>query len=291
MAIGCRCRCRPWFLIGLGWVPIVVGILLACSILIPYTIAVGLHHVPAGFPYISDSGTTPPESCLFGQFLNMTAVFGLAGIYIRYKQVELYTGHSYPYSLHRVNKICLVLGTLACLGMSLVANFQETNVIAVHFFGAFILFATGAVYGFLQAWLTYRLCPEHASIIVYQIRLLLSVVIAIFFVISYPHHTFLPQAQYSPTAHSPPNHVPLPTYYHAFTSYRTLTPYRTLTASDYAIHIVATVSEWIMAMAFLFYFFTFIRDFQKITLDFEFKRYTPEPFFDVEVYGNNIETI
>ncbi|XP_071481918.1 DNA damage-regulated autophagy modulator protein 2-like, partial [Diadema antillarum] len=193
----------------------------------------------------------------------------LAGIYIRYKQVELYTGHSYPYSLHRVNKICLVLGTLACLGMSLVANFQETNVIAVHFFGAFILFATGAVYGFLQAWLTYRLCPEHASIIVCQIRLLLSVVIVIFFVICMVSTSVSMSGQDMTKGklHWEP------------------------TDKKYAIHILATTSEWIMAMAFLFYFFTFIRDFQKITLDFEFKRYTPEPYFDVEVYGNNIETI
>ncbi len=28
-----------------------------------------LDHVEPGFPYISDTGNLPPESCIFGQFL------------------------------------------------------------------------------------------------------------------------------------------------------------------------------------------------------------------------------
>nr|XP_054762136.1 uncharacterized protein LOC129268634 [Lytechinus pictus] len=51
-----RCRCcpswHPWFFIGLGWLPILVGIFLSLSIVIPYCIAVGLKHVSPGFPYI-----------------------------------------------------------------------------------------------------------------------------------------------------------------------------------------------------------------------------------------------
>jgi hypothetical protein len=31
-------------------------------------------------------------------------------------------------------------------------------------------------------------------------------------------------------------------------------------------HIVSTFSEWVMAISFVLYFFTFIRDFQKIKL-------------------------
>ncbi len=41
-------------------------------------------------PYISDTGTYPPESCIFAQFLNMGALLIGIDVYIRYKQVSLY---------------------------------------------------------------------------------------------------------------------------------------------------------------------------------------------------------
>lgn len=39
-----------------------------------YVIAVMLGHVEAGFPYISDTATYAPESCIFAQFINMIAM-------------------------------------------------------------------------------------------------------------------------------------------------------------------------------------------------------------------------
>jgi hypothetical protein len=41
-----------------------------------YSIAVGNDHVEPGFPYISDTGTRSPESCVFGQLLNIGAALG-----------------------------------------------------------------------------------------------------------------------------------------------------------------------------------------------------------------------
>lgn len=40
-----------------------------------YAIAVGNKDAKAWFMYISDGGATPPESCIFGQLLNISAVF------------------------------------------------------------------------------------------------------------------------------------------------------------------------------------------------------------------------
>ena len=39
-----------------------------------YIWSVMLGHVEPDFPYISTAGTTPPESCVFGQCLNIVAV-------------------------------------------------------------------------------------------------------------------------------------------------------------------------------------------------------------------------
>lgn len=38
-----------------------------------YIIAVYNEHVEPGFPYISETGSFSPESCIFGQFLNVAA--------------------------------------------------------------------------------------------------------------------------------------------------------------------------------------------------------------------------
>lgn len=38
-----------------------------------YSIAVLLGHTAPEFPYISDTGTQSPESCIFGQALNLGA--------------------------------------------------------------------------------------------------------------------------------------------------------------------------------------------------------------------------
>jgi len=62
-------------------------------------------------------------------------------IYIRYRQIEqIYEEHS---DLHptgvKCNKVALWLGFVSCLGVSVVANFQETNVRIVHFSGGISL--------------------------------------------------------------------------------------------------------------------------------------------------------
>lgn len=41
-----------------------------------YSISVLLGHTEPNFPYISDTGTYSPESCIFGQFVNIGAFLG-----------------------------------------------------------------------------------------------------------------------------------------------------------------------------------------------------------------------
>lgn len=42
------------------------------------------------------------------------------------------------------------VGIAGCLGMSLVANFQETSIVAVHGIGAILAFAVGSVYFMIE---------------------------------------------------------------------------------------------------------------------------------------------
>lgn len=112
-----------------------------------YFVAVYNEHIVPVFPYISDTGTIPPESCIFAQLLNIGALFGkkndmfsstlkcvccfLIGcvtIYLRHRQIVDY----YRYSgitkkwLIVTSLLFLWIGYFSCLGISLSANFQVT---------------------------------------------------------------------------------------------------------------------------------------------------------------------
>ena len=60
---------------------------------------------------------------------------------------------------------------------------QLQLVLPVHFLGAFLLFTPGSIYGFLQAWISYKMQPGHTPLIVCHIRLVLSIIIAVFFLL------------------------------------------------------------------------------------------------------------
>ncbi|XP_033222762.1 DNA damage-regulated autophagy modulator protein 2-like [Belonocnema kinseyi] len=54
--------------------PLSLFILIPVTFMITYTISVQWDHVVPGFPYISETGTLSPESCIFAQLLNIAAV-------------------------------------------------------------------------------------------------------------------------------------------------------------------------------------------------------------------------
>ncbi len=196
----------------------------------------------------SDTGTEPPESCIFGQLLNIAALFAFATIFVRYKQINEYY-QDVPGGVLKCNKAAVILGSLAALGMSLVANFQETNVIIVHLIGATMCFALGFVYGFLQSWISYKVTPQHCSIHMCRLRLSLSVIATILFVTTM---VFAGVAQMQWDGTDSRKWLP--------------------EDGGFALHVVSTASEWGMAIAFLIFFFTFIREFQKIEIAAEIKR-------------------
>lgn len=76
-------------------------------------------------------------------------------IYIRYQQIKLLVSDHIDLIESQIATksgiICLWIGIGSCLGISIVANFQETNVRIIHFIGAFICFACGTIYFWIQA--------------------------------------------------------------------------------------------------------------------------------------------
>ena len=82
----------------------ITSLLFPITFIITYGIAVSLGHADLLWPYISDTGellvsirescslhppgTMPPESCIFGQLMNIGAVLLCFIFYTRYKQVK-----------------------------------------------------------------------------------------------------------------------------------------------------------------------------------------------------------
>lgn len=58
--------------------------------------------------------------------------------------------HKLHSAIQKWNNWALILGLLAVLGLTIVANFQETSVLLVHFVGAFMCFGCGTAYFWTQ---------------------------------------------------------------------------------------------------------------------------------------------
>ena len=120
-----RCPC------GTQYLPVLFASILFLSIITSFLIAVAQSDITPWFPAISDTATKSPESNIFSQLVNISTFIGLILIYIRYLQVkrdiEWLEGGRVAVALNRYS---LVLGLLAVLGCSLVANFPVSIVVA-----------------------------------------------------------------------------------------------------------------------------------------------------------------
>nr|XP_026692660.1 DNA damage-regulated autophagy modulator protein 2 [Ciona intestinalis] len=236
-----------WFQRGMAFLPIFLVVWTYLTFMTSYIIAVSRGDVDPGFPYISDTGARRPESSIFGQMLNISAVAALACLYIRYKQVDGYLEKLEMTKfniVNRLNKIGMFFSVLICLGISLVANFQETSVLYVHLVGAMLAFGLGTLYEFLQTYITYKMHPEVNGRRIFHARLAVCVVSLMAFVGGFI-------ATSCTTAVNKAGDIKF--------HWKPGQP-------GYSAHLASTILEWVLAGSFLAYFFTFIRDFQQITI-------------------------
>ncbi|XP_023290703.1 DNA damage-regulated autophagy modulator protein 2 isoform X2 [Orussus abietinus] len=235
---------KPEILSDLHYLPIILFVALPSTFILTYIMAVLLNHVEAGFPYISDAATYAPESCIFAQFINMITALMCFIIYIRYSQVKMCSIiYRHQTSLPRWNNAALILGLVSNLGLSIVANFQETSVIVVHLIGALLCFGCGAAYFWIQAMCSYYMHPIGCSLRIAYLRLVLSAFCTVcFFVI-------------------------LVTGILAHMAYNGTNPRKWYKDDGgWELHVVSTVAEWICAIGFCAYILTFTDEFREIQL-------------------------
>lgn len=229
----------------LHYLPVLTFVLFPTTFLGTYIMAVLLEHVEPAFPYISDVATYSPESCIFGQFINIGCVLLMLIVYVRYRHVlQLMSLHQELIIIRNINKNALWTGYAASLGLSLVANFQETNVKIAHFTGACFCFGLGTVYFWMQALVSYHLHPYTGSMILAHFRIVLSVICTIFFIIAFICGV-LARLQYE--GHNPRKWYP--------------------SDGGWIYHVCSTISEWVVAVSFCFYILSFTREFRNLSIN------------------------
>ncbi|XP_009954294.1 PREDICTED: DNA damage-regulated autophagy modulator protein 1, partial [Leptosomus discolor] len=185
----------------------------------------------------SDTGTKPPESGIFGFMINISALLGVITMYIRYLLIEKQNESSH-FVRSSCNMFSLCIGLMGCIGMGIVAAFQELSVPSVHDIGALVAFGSGVVYITLQSVISYKSCPQWNTYFVCHIRMAISVISCIAFIpmIVFASETSMTKIDWTPGE------------------------------KDYTYHFVSAICEWTVAFGFVFFFLTFIRDFQRFSL-------------------------
>ncbi|XP_032231038.1 DNA damage-regulated autophagy modulator protein 2 isoform X2 [Nematostella vectensis] len=244
---------------SLHFLPITLGLLAVIAFFTAYGMAVYYGHVDALFPYISDAGSRVPESCIFGQFLNLAAFVAFAAMYIHYKHIKEFNITSMPL-VKKLNNISIWLSAFTCLGLSMVANFQYTSISVPHFIGAFLVFGLGILYCWIQSVISYKMKNQGMSTALTAFtRFALSFASTIFFLITLIG-AGVANSEWK-SAHGSRN----------ITGNTTITPTTPLDSwtsdqSGYDSHLASTFSEWLMGFSFLLFFMTYYREFKKITI-------------------------
>ncbi|XP_047431178.1 DNA damage-regulated autophagy modulator protein 1 [Mugil cephalus] len=226
-----------WFKQGLCFLPACLVTWSSCTFIVSYLIALFREDVDVIFPYISDTGANPPESCIFGLMTFISACLGTSTMYVRYKYVEK-LGQDLLVVNPKLNKAALWLGMLACLGMCIVATFQETIIPIVHDIGAFLFFLTGVLYLILQCVISKKAYPYGSTLGVCRARVFIAVLASLAFFPTIICAGFVKQTE----LHRHPDD------------------------KDYPFHVASAVCEWIVAFSFVCFFLTYIDDFKLFTL-------------------------
>ncbi|KAG7267396.1 hypothetical protein CRUP_017745 [Coryphaenoides rupestris] len=137
-----------WFQQGMCFLPALLVVWSSSNFIISYIVAIYRHDVDVIFPYI------------------------------RYKFVQRLSEelHTLP---SRMNTVVFGVGVLSCVGMCVVATFQETTLTAVHDTGALLFFITGVLYAVLQAAMSYKIRPLGSSVHVSHVRTAIAVLAAV----------------------------------------------------------------------------------------------------------------
>ncbi|GMS89993.1 hypothetical protein PENTCL1PPCAC_12168, partial [Pristionchus entomophagus] len=205
-------------------------------------------------PFISDGGAFAPEKNIFALLQNISAVLIAFTIYVKHVQfVAFYENRRSDFFWRVLSIIATLIGFLAAFGLSLVGDFSEKDIPAMHDASAFITFGSAMVYICLSAGLSF-LKPLLCSFPVAIVRVVLALVTlaALVFhtlVLDLDLGLFFPPGA-NITAYTGDTEP-------VFLDYDS--PY-------FLHHTIATSSEWLLAVLIFAYFITVAEEFRKSSL-------------------------
>ncbi|CAD5220736.1 unnamed protein product [Bursaphelenchus okinawaensis] len=146
-----------------------------------YLIGVLNDHEEAWFSFISDGGTTVPESCIFGILLTYSAFFWWLTCFARHYQLLQYVHfhHGPDANFRKIIWPMLITGLSSGLGTATVANFQETRVPLVHSIGALLSFLAGMTYIWFYVVVSFAMKPRYAPRGLTILRMVVAFVVTV----------------------------------------------------------------------------------------------------------------
>lgn len=165
---------------GMLWVVVVVVILFPATFFISYIVAWQMGHIDPILPFISDTAMYHPESCIFAELLNFSALFVAILMYIRYRQVAEYMTNVQSVHPARVNMASLIIGLVSAFGITIVANFPHSEQLVylawIHSVGSWLAFGLGIVYAWLNVALSFVTRRRLSTLLVCWVRVVFAFV-------------------------------------------------------------------------------------------------------------------
>lgn len=127
--------------------------------------------------------------------------------------------------------------------MSVVANFQETNLLRVHMIGALTCFSSGVIYSWLQTWITFKSYPHLNTKMMCYVRSVLCLIMIITFNLCF---WLGPEAMKHFTGSNP-------------RKWRK-------DQGGYYLHLIASLSEWITAICLDIFIGSFTFDMKRLVM-------------------------
>lgn len=210
-------------------------------------------------------------------------------VYMRYRQIDhVIDGIRKPH-VDRTNIAALVIGMIACFGVSMVGNFQvssilphwitkvhhaivalqQENLLYPHMVGALMAFVLGSVYGWLQVYFSFYLLNQCTSRPVSYLRLVLATIITLFLLGSILYKQRIIIVYTATTLNS------VLSFHWSFIlpTDRTNGKKQRWMPTDIAafllqnFRLLSTISEWIMALALAILFATFSSELRRTKVE------------------------
>lgn len=233
--------------VGVGWIPLVFGVVLAGGALLTFVWAVARGDVTPYMPFVSEAGADPPQSGFFSLCLFVAAKFGLMCVLVRYQTVRSFNA-SCSKKMDAMNGAAAILAFVSFLGMAIVASFPVADVPTVHSVAANVLFFGIFGYQVMQTTITYWMYPLFNGRTIVIIRILICCLSGISVILM----GALGSVGRSTWKEKERDH-----------------PIRMKVPSDegFGLLVTAATFEWILGLCLVLFFFTYVREFHKVTLE------------------------